>query len=175
MKTVLCLLLGSSIAFGVVLADATYQVPSGEWRSLHFPVTSAPTRVACRFAVQSQPGAARAVLLSREDLERFASHQPYGYLAATGEQSRGAFEVDLRQTGTFAVLLINSGAAKTASSIRFFASLGPVPQPPAPTAAPLSPIRKLATIAMSIAVFLLLLTWSGSRLLKAMRRDAPFG
>jgi hypothetical protein len=175
MKTVLCLLLTSSVAFGVVLADATYQVPSGEWRSLHFPVTAVPSRVACRFEVQSQPGAARAVLLSREDLERFASHQPYGYLTATGEQSRGAFQFDLRQTGTFAVLLINSGAAKAASPIRFFASLGPVPQPPAPAAAPLSPARKLATIAMSIGVFLVLLTWSGSRLLKAMRRGSHFG
>jgi hypothetical protein len=166
----LLLLQSHSLLYAAVLANDTYQVPPGEWRSLHFPVTEAPVRLECRFEVLRQPGAARAVLLAREDLERFASHQPYGYLAATGEQSRGVFRFDIRQTGTFAVLLINSSANRAVSPIQFFVSLGPVPAPPGPVVTYLSPRRKLATIVASIAGFLALLTWSVARLLRAMQR-----
>lgn len=171
MRAVLWLLLTPAIASCSVLANDTYQIPPGEWRSLNFPVTVAPSRVECRFEVQVQPGAARAVLLSREDLERFASHRPYGYLAASGKQSRGTFRYDVRQTGTFAVLLINSSAGRTASPVHFFLALGPVPAAPGPAVQFLSPGRKLATVTASLLLFLTLLTWSLSRLLRAMRRN----
>jgi hypothetical protein len=172
MKPALWLLLWPSLLYPAVLANDTYQIPPGEWRSLHFPVSQAPARVECHFAVGAQPGAARAVLLAREDLERFASHQPYGYLAATGEQSRGSFRFDVRQTGTYAVLLINSSASGVASPIQLYVSLGRVPAPPGPAVTFLSPGRKVATIVLSIALFLTLLTWSVGRLLRAMRGNS---
>ena len=172
MRALWCLLLAPALVFGAVLANDTYRIPSGEWRSLHFPVTSVPVRVECRFEVQAQPGAARAVLLAREDLERFASHQPYNYLTASGEQSRGAFQFDLRQAGTFAVLLINSSASRSASPVRFFLAVGPLPAVSAPAGQALSPHRKLATVLVSLAVFVALLTWSVAGLLRAMRRNA---
>ena len=171
MRAALGLLLFAALAYPAVLANDTYQIPPGEWRSLHFVVPRAPARVECRFQVLAQPGAARAVLLAREDLERFASHQAYGYLAASGEQSRGALQFDLRQTGTFAVLLINSSANRAASPIQFFLAVGPAPPPPGPAVTFLSPRRKLATIVLAIAGFMAILTWSVWRLLRAMRLD----
>lgn len=171
MRLALALLLWPALLYPAVLANGIYQIPPGEWRSLHFPVAEAPLRLECRFEVRAQPGAARAVLLAREDLERFAGHQPYSYLTASGEQSRGAFYYDIRQTGTFAVLLINSSASRSAAPIQLYVSLGPLPAPPGPPVTFLSPRRKLATILLSIALFLALLSGSVIYLLRAMRSN----
>lgn len=173
MKLALWLLLLPSLLDPAVLANGTYQIPPGEWRSLHFPVSHVPLRLECRFQVLSHPGAARALLLAREDLEHFAAHQPYGYLTGTGEQSRGSFRFDIRQTGTFAVLLINSSASRLPSPVQLYVTLGPFPASPGPNVTFLSPGRKLATIALSVGGFLALLTWSVTRLLRAMRRNTP--
>lgn len=159
-----------ALAGAAVLANDTYRLPPGEWRSLHFPVAAVPARVTCRFEVLAQPGAARVVLLSVADLQRFASHQSYDYLAATGEQSRGAFNFDLAQSGAFAVLLINSSASATTSPVELFVAIGSVPPARGPAGTYLSPSRRLATISISVAGFLLLLVGSAARLLRAMRR-----
>jgi hypothetical protein len=156
----------------VSLIEETIRVPASDWRPVYLPLRQRPATVLGSFVV-SPPGSVRVVLMTTRDLRRLEdglSHQP---LLSTGYEQSGGFRYSFRQPGEYVLVIDNRLDARGPADVRLRVSLEFSPARPA--ARTLSPRRRLAVVALSLAMFAAIVLWSGRRLLRAMSEQRTPG
>ena len=162
-------LLALALQSPVVLTDAVVQIPPSDWREFDFPVEQTPVDVRCTFEAVSETGAVRVVFLSKYDLQQFARNLPYGFLRSSPEQRRGVLGVSIRQPGDYVVLVINGSQSSTPTQVHLQLESEPTKAANTPPVSYLSPRRRVITVLASFFGFFVMVGWSASRLLRAMR------
>jgi hypothetical protein len=162
-------LLALALQSPVVLEDAVVEIPPSDWREFDFPIEQAPMDVNCHFEVVTQPGAVRVVFLSKHDLQQFARNLPYGFLRSSAEQDHGVLGVSIRQSGDYALLVINGSNSPASAQVHLQLESEPVKVENTLPVRYLSPRRRVITLLASFIGFFVMVSWSASRLLKAMR------
>ena len=165
---VLSLLLLLAAASRVDLVDEVYTIPPAEWRYVNVELKQTPVAVQSTFEVLSKGAEVRVALLSRADLERLRADAPHGFLAATQPRSSGSFTYHLHKAGDYAVVVDNRGL-RAPVRVRLRVALD-FSGDRSPGVGYLSPGRRLAVIVISFVVFFGILTWSASKLLRAIER-----
>ena len=163
-----CLLL-AAVSTRVELLNDLVRVPAGDWRFVEVALRQRPALVAADYRVESGGGEVRLALLRREQLDevRPGSEMPEGALVVTptGESGRMRFRVPER--GAYVVLVDNrQGSRAVAAHLRIALDFGTRAEPEVTR---LSPRRQFTVIAISFAVFLVIVTWSARRLLVGIR------
>jgi len=152
----------------VELSDEICQIPAGEWRYREVELHQDPARISASYEVQSGPGRIRLALMAREDLDRMRDDLPYGLVAATPLGYRGELVDRFHRRGDYVVVVDNRDGHREATvHLRVWLDFG-VGRFPEVTG--LSPTRQLIVVALSLAVFLGVVTYSGRRLWRAVKR-----
>jgi hypothetical protein len=152
---------------GSQLVDEVHQIPAGDWKFREIHLHQQAARISASYEVLSGSSKMRLALMPREDLERMREDLP-GSIADTGEGRDGFLSDTLRRTGDYVVVLDNQ-SGKQAASVRlriwldFAPRRGTEPQQ-------LAPQRRLTVVAISLALFFGIVSWSARRLLRAMKR-----
>jgi hypothetical protein len=136
-----------------LLTDDVLQLPAGEWRWVRFEIRQQPAVLECRFQTVGG-GAARAELVSVQNLELLRQHKSHDALASTDTLDAASFRRLLGEPGDYAVVLENpSGrpvAARLTVTMSFHTALAPV-------ARYLPQNRRLVVILASFGVFFAIL------------------
>lgn len=165
----LWLLLAAAPVPEVVLTNDVVEIQPSEWRPFNFTVTHVPMQLKCTFQSISPEGKVRLVVLSKSDLQQFARNQANGFLRASPEASNGTLPVEIREPGEYAVLMINGSALPKPTQIHLFVAEEFAPRIAGPTPRYLSDQRRMVTLLLSFLGFFATVSWSASKLLRAMR------
>jgi len=156
------LLLAASAGSEVV--DEIHQIPAGDWkyREIHL---QRPARVSAGYQVLEGSPKVRLALMLREDLERMREDLP-GSIALTPEGRSGYFIDSMRRRGEYVVVLDNQGGRQAATvHLRVWLDFASGAE-----ARSLSPRRQFTVVAISLAVFFSIVTYSGRRLWRTVKR-----
>lgn len=153
------------------VADEDCQIPAGEWRYVEVELHQEPARIFASYALRNGPGKVRLALMRREDLDRLRDDEPHGHIAATPTGRSGVIADRYHRRGNFAVVLDNrDGSGMALVHLRVWLEFG-TGRGPEITEVP--PERQLAVVAISLAVFFGIVTYSGRRLWRAVKREGP--
>ena len=147
------------------LTDDVFEIPAHEWRYKDMKLERAPVMVRCSFHVESGAGAVRVVLVNAGGLDDWKNGNHEAGTAA-GFMREGGFSRAITVPDTYAVIVENGG--RDAASVRLrvtldFSGRGQ-PQPRY-----LSARQRLAVILISAIVFLAIVGFSASKLLRFLR------
>lgn len=169
---------GHLISFALLFLAAVPVVPqpaqsfhldSGDFRWIPFTVHQTPTGVDCRFEVVSGDATVHAELLPLSEFRRFDRGFEHETMAATEKGRAGAFRRVINTPGQYAVVIVNQkGAEPVTVSLSLETNANPDNGDIATT---LAPERRRTVIALSVVFFLVTVTWSGSKLIAAMRAN----
>jgi hypothetical protein len=170
---------GPTISFALLFLAAiptapqpaqSFRLDSGDFRWVPFTVRQTPTGVDCRFEVVSGGSTVHAELLPIGEFRRFDRGLEHETMAATPKGRGGAFRRVINTRGQYAIVIVNE---KGAESVTVSLSLETNANPDnGDIATPLTPERRRTVIALSVAFFLLTVTWSGTKLIAAMRANS---
>jgi hypothetical protein len=155
----------------ISVVEESVRVPASGWRPVFLPLRQRPVTVVCSFAV-SPPGSVRVALMTRHDLLRLEDGLSHRSLASTGYERDGGFRLHVSQPGDYVLVIDNRLDARAPADVHLRVALE---FPGRPAARTLSPGRKLAVTALSLAGFALIVGWSGRKLLRAMRGQRTRG
>ncbi len=149
------------------LADEDCQIPPGEWRYVEVQLHQEPASVSASYEVRSGPGRVRLALMGREDLERMRDDLPHGHLAETPLGRSGQLTDVFGRRGDYAVVLDNRDGTRAATvHLRVWLDFG---ARRVPEVTELAPGRQFMVVAISLAVFFGIVTYSGRRLWRAVK------
>jgi hypothetical protein len=149
------------------LADEDCLIPAGEWRYVEVQLHQEPASVSASYEVRSGAGRVRLALMRREDLERMRDDLPHGHLAETPLGKSGQLNDAFRRRGDYAVVLDNrDGTQAVTAHLRVWLDFG---GRRVPEVTELAPGRQLVVVAVSLAVFFGIVTYSGRRLWRAVK------
>ena len=149
------------------LADEDCQIPAGEWRYVEVQLHQEPASVSASYEVRSAAGRVRLALMRREDLERMRDDLPHGHLAETPLGKSGQLSDAFRRRGDYAVVLDNRDGTRAATvHLRVWLDFG---GRHGPEVTELAPGRQFVVVAVSLAVFFGIVTYSGRRLWRAVK------
>jgi hypothetical protein len=147
----------------------TFRLDSGDFRWIPFTVRQTPTEVDCRFTVASGGATVHAELLPMSEFRRFDRGREHETMAATPKGREGAFRRVVDARGQYAIVIVNEkGAAPVTVSLNMETNANPDAGDLSTT---ISPERRRTVIALSVAFFLVTVTWSGTKLIAAMRAN----
>jgi hypothetical protein len=145
----------------------SFNLDSGDFRWVPFTVHQTPTGVDCRFEVVAGNATVHAELLPLSEFRRFDRGLEHETMASTPQGRTGAFRRVINTPGQYAVVLVNQkGAEPVTVSLNLETNANPGNSDISTT---LAPERRRTVIALSVAFFLVTITWSGSKLIAAMR------
>ena len=150
------------------LADEDCQIPAGGWRWFAVDLHQEAARVFASYEVQAGSGRVRLALMRRDDLERMRDDLPHGHLTETPLGKSGQLTDPFRRRGDYAVVLVNRDDTRAATVhlrvwLEFDGREGP-------EGTELAPERQFAVVAISLAVFFGIVTYSSRRLWRAIKR-----
>jgi hypothetical protein len=150
------------------LADEDCRIPAGEWRYVEVQLHQEPGTVSASYEVRSGPGRVRLALMRRADLERMRDDLPHGHLAETPLGQAGQLTDAFRRRGDYAVVLDNRDGTRDATvHLRVWLDFGGRREP---EVSEITPERQFVVVAVSLAVFFGIVTYSGRRLWRAVKR-----
>ncbi|HYA18759.1 MAG TPA: hypothetical protein VEF06_14900 [Bryobacteraceae bacterium] len=145
----------------------SFRLESGDFRWIPFTVRQTPTGVDCRFEVVSGGPTVHTELLPMSEFRRFDRGREHETMAATPKSRTGAFRRVINTRGQYAIVVVNEkGAAPVTVSLSVETNANP---DNADIATTLAPARQRTVILLSLAFFLVTVTWSGRKLIAAMR------
>jgi hypothetical protein len=148
-------------------AGRPFQLAPGDFRWVPLTVRQTPVQVDCHFDVAAGNPSVHVELLPMSEFREFDRGRDHETLAATPEGRDGAFRRLIDVPGQYAVVIENArGAPPATVSLHIETSVNPNR---ADISRGLSPQRRLAVIAISLAFFFITVAWSGRKLLRAMR------
>jgi hypothetical protein len=150
----------------ILMVDEVYPIPAGEWHFVPIDLKQQPATVTASFDAPADADRIRMALVSRADLEHLWRGLPQGALEIAGPGRSGRLRHSVRFPGEYAIVLDNQrGEGKTPMvRLRVWLDFG---LPIGPSVTTLSPGRRLAVIAISLAVFFGIVLVAGRRLLAA--------
>jgi len=148
------------------LLDEVHELPAGDWKYREIHLSQEPARISAAYDVIEGSPNVRLALLLREDLERMREDLP-GSIAATAKGRSGYFADTIRRRGDYVVVLDNQDGKQAATVhlrvwLDFATGRGA-------EAKRLSPGRQLTVVAISLAVFFGIVTFSARRLWRAVK------
>lgn len=147
--------------------EQPFRLDPGEYRWLPFTVNQVPAEVDCRFHVSSGVSTVHMELLPMSEFRLFSRGREHDTLAVSPQTSSAAFRRIVREPGQYAVVVANQKKAPVALvSLEFSVDFNP---DSAVSAQTLEPKRRLAVILISFFLFFAIVTWSGLRLLRAVK------
>jgi hypothetical protein len=164
------------IVFALLLAANTtdpapqaIRLEPGDYRWIPFTVKQVPTEVDCRFEVLQGGASVHMELLPMTEFRAFNRGKAHETLAVSPNSASGAFRRIIDREGQYAVVLKNeAGAPAVTVSLEVHTDLNPNANV---TAQELPPRKRLIVILVSFAIFLLLVSLSGLRLLRGIRSE----
>src|SRR5881628_3789373 len=90
-----------------ILMDSTVSVPKSHWLGVKTQVPLAGTTVDCTIQVEHDSAKVDAILMTREDAERFNRGRSYHPLYQTGFQNSARFRYTVEQPGEYILMLDN--------------------------------------------------------------------
>jgi hypothetical protein len=167
------LVLLSTFAFASVsageLVDQEYTIPADEWRYVELGIGQRPALVEAEYEVRAGADQVRLAVMRRDDLEHLREGLAHGVVEETEPGRAGRIECAVRPPGEYVVVVDNQMGGGRAAVVRLRIRLE---FPPVGGAAPerISAQRRLTVILVSFAAFFAIMTWSGRKLLRTVRR-----
>ena len=163
MIAIVCLFLAASTS--VELADEVYRIPSRNWRYMELDLKQRPAAVNARFEVDEGAPRVRLELMGRDDLERLRAGVPHAALSVTRMGTSGRLFVELPRAGEYVLVVENRGPAEAEVHLRVLLDFSgrhslAVTQ--------ITPLRRAVVVAISLAVFAGIVSYSARRLLRAI-------
>jgi len=162
-------MLALAVASAEELVDQVYTIPADEWRYVDLGLGQRPALLEAEYQVRAGPDQVRLAVMRRDDLDHLREGLPHGVLEATVPGRSGRLTCRLRSPDEYVVVVDNRMGDGRAALVRlrivvdFSPGAGAIPQR-------LSAQRRLNVILISFAVFFAIVTWSGRKLLPAVRR-----
>ncbi len=169
MLPIVCLVLLAATT-SVELADEMVRIPPHNWRYMELSLKQRPALVNARYEVDEGPPRVRLALTTRDELERLRADLQPALLSETGAGSSGRVFYDVPQKGDYVLLVENRGIAEAVVHLRVVLDFS---GRHSLTVTEITPRRKAVVVAVSLAVFLAIVTYSSRRLLRAVRRPPP--
>jgi hypothetical protein len=153
-----------AVSSKVELVNEDYQIPPHDWRYVaELGIKQQPGMVLAEYQVKAGPGLVRLILMHREDLERLRHNLPHSYIELTPRGRAGNLRRYIHDLGDY-VLMVDNRDGDHAAGVHLSISMDF-------GQGALSPERQLTVIILSFAVFFGIVTWSGRRLLQAVKRN----
>jgi hypothetical protein len=150
------------------IADEVCRIPAGRWRYVPVELRQAPARISASYEVEDGSARVRLALMQSEDLERLRDELPHGHIAATPPGRRGLLADRFDRRGDYVVVVDNrEGSREATVHLRVWVDFG---AGRGPEVTGLSPGRQLTVVALSLAVFAGIVTYSSRRLWRAVKR-----
>jgi hypothetical protein len=166
MIAIACLVLLAA-STSVELADEVYHIPPRNWRYMELGLKQRPALVNARFEVDGGPRHVHLELMTRRDLERLRADLPYDRFSATPGGPAGRLIYDLPRPGDYVLVVENRGPAEAIVHLRVLLDFS---GRHSLTVTQITPKRRTVVVALSLAFFLAVVTYSARRLLRAIRR-----
>lgn len=155
-----------------VLLEETIEVPAGGWRAFRVLLKQRPAEVSCSFEVAEGRSGVRVAILQAAEFRRLRAGRRARLVVSTFFQRSGSFRHALSTPGEYVLLVDNRRQMQASTEVRLRVELEFLP---ARTARTLSPERRRAIVAASLAGFFAIVLWSSRRLLRAMRDQRSRG
>lgn len=147
-----------------------FRLAPGDFRWIPFNVRQTPTEVECRFDVLEGHPSVHLELLPMSEFRLFDRGEEHSSLAVTPDARTGNFRRIIDSRGRYALVVINAKNAPPATvTLDLQTNVNPSNTDMART---LPPQRQLAVILISFAFFLVTVSWSSRKLIRAMRAAA---
>ena len=160
----LALLAGTATA---ATGQTAFRIEPGDFRWLPFTVNQIPTEVDCRFEVIQGDASVHMELLPMSEFQLLNKGREHDTLAVSDDARSGAFRRIVDTRGQYAVALVNKRGARPAMvSLELHTDLNPNADV---VAKMLPPERRLVVILISFGIFFVTVTWSGIKLVRAIR------
>ncbi|MDE3196558.1 MAG: hypothetical protein KGN84_09455 [Acidobacteriota bacterium] len=148
-------------------SPAPFRLDPGEFRWIPFTVNQIPTEVDSHFQVIRGEPAVHMELLPMAEFRQFNRGREHETLAVSGTGRAAGFRRVLDSRGQYVVVVINESRSTPALvTLEVRTDLNPNADVIAKT---ISPQRRLAVILISFALFFATVTWTGIKLLRAVR------
>lgn len=167
----LLLLLAAS---GPIPFDRKVRIPAADSQGLELTVRNRPGAVSLRYHMIQGEAGIRAVVIAKADQPRFRNGRPVKELASTPYARSGQLKVHLTTPGDYVIILDNRAEARASAHVQVSGHVTYDREPV--TAWELPPLRRYAVVALSLALFLGVGWWSGSRVVEGIngqRRNEP--
>ncbi len=158
----------SVLARGALLLDEAVEVPPGDWRAFRILLQQRPAEVSCSFTVVEGRSGVRVAILQAREYGRLRAGRPARLRVSTVFQRVGGFRQALSEPGEYVLIVDNRRDMQAPAVVHLRVSVAFLPHPGART---LPPERRMAVVALSLALFFAIVLWSGRRLLRAMREQ----
>jgi len=151
-----------------LIPSQTVEVAPHTWGQFEIDLMQRPALVEATFDVESGSNRLRMALLRRDGLDRLRNEEPAGVLAWTEPARSGSLRYQVREPGSYAMVLDNRAESRPAT-VRLNVWLD-FAEPTTPGVTQLSTGRRAAVVSISCVVFLGVVTFSTRRLWSAIRR-----
>jgi hypothetical protein len=144
-----------------------FRLGPGDFRRVPITVRHTPTEVECRFEVIEGNPTVHIELLPVSELRLFNRGEEHATMAFTPSARKGDFRRVIDTRGRYALVVVNAKNAPPATvtlDLRTNAAPGD-----ADVARRLPPRRRGAVVLISFAFFVITVTWSSRKLIRAMR------
>jgi hypothetical protein len=151
------------LALLVVLAETIVNVPASYWRAVAVKIPDNNTTVQCSFDVRSEGIKIQALLIARDQADRFRLGRSINPLYVTGVETSARFRQRVPDAGDYVLILDNRLEGKSAAQVALRIELS---SPNSTIVRELPPQRRRAIVALSLAFFGAVVVFSARQFLK---------
>jgi hypothetical protein len=152
----------------VELSDEICQIPAGQWRYRDVELHGDPARMSASYEVLFGSGRVRLAFIDHVDLDRMREDLPHGWIAETPTGLRGQLADRFHRRGDYALVVDNrDGHSEAKIHLHIWLDFGPGR---GPEVSELPHARQLTVVALSLMVFAGIVTFSGRRLWRAVKK-----
>jgi len=143
-----------------LLVDKAFEIPAMQWRYWDHALNAEPAVLICQFDSLRPDTRVRVALVSRGELDAWLSGRDHDEIGSTPAAPSGILRVAAHDPQTY-VVIENRGARPASVHLRVFLDEAQVRY--------LSPGRRAAVVAISLAVFFAIVSFSARKLWNAVR------
>jgi hypothetical protein len=149
------------------LMDEVYTIPASDWRYVPVVLKQPPVTLECEFKVLSG-GAVKVGLVNGQGLAAMRQGRRHDTLATTSFVNGGRLTYGVLEPDEYAVIVDNGLEGRGAAQVQLRVALE-FPGRQQAQVRQLSPARRVVVAAISLAIFLGIVTYAGKRLRAAWR------
>ncbi len=158
----------TSQALHQTLMDEVYNIPASDWRYVPVVLKQPPVTLECEFTVLSVGAGVRVGVVNAQGLAAMRQGRRHTTLATTSFEKAGRLRYEVLEPDEYAVIVDNSLDGRGAAQVQLRVALD-FPGRQQLEVRQLSPARRATVAAISLAIFLGIVTYAGKRLRVAWR------